>query len=95
MTTPRETLNIQLFDKWSLGAPKTAKFVLPMRLLTKKTLTTREQRILDWHFLRMKGWGIALPALFLTSFKPVTTIFHRTPTPFIYHTCLLVLWLRG
>ena len=34
-------------------------------------LTTREQRILDWHFLRMKLWGVAIPALFIGSFKPV------------------------
>lgn len=34
-------------------------------------LTTREQRVLDWHFLRMKLWGVAIPAMFIGSFKPV------------------------
>jgi hypothetical protein len=37
----------------------------------QEVLTRREQRILDWHFFRMKAWGIAIPALFLASFKPV------------------------
>lgn len=72
MTTTRQKLNVQLFDKWYLGAPKTQKFVfLCLESLTQETLTTREQRILDWHYLRMKVWGVAIPAVFLTSFKPV------------------------
>ena len=74
MTTLRERINAQLFDRWHLGAPKTKKFVFLvdfLRQLTQETLTTREQRVLDWHYFRMKTWGVVIPAVFLTSFKPV------------------------
>jgi hypothetical protein len=73
MPTLRERLNDQLFDKWTLGAPKTNKFVLLTSSHTnsKQMLSTREQHILDWHYLRMKAWGLAIPALFLASIKPV------------------------
>ena len=40
---------------------------------SQAALTTREERILDWHFLRMKAWGVVVPAIFLASFKPVLT----------------------
>ena len=70
----RQKLNSQLFDVWELGAPKTPKLARAREFnvnLVQESLTLREQRALDWHFLRMKIWGVAIPAFFLASFKPV------------------------